>query len=441
MRPTHHPVSDLRGASRLTIDAIAGITGVVQAMHDAIAAGPVRIGGPLIAKAVNGTTGIVYASVRGVTRVVGAGIDLALRAFTPAVSALDSPPARESVLAILNGVLGDHLAATANPLAIEMRLRRDGRILNLSRAGLAAALPEATSRIVVLVHGLCMSDLGWQRNGHDHGAALARDLPATPVYLHYNSGLHISINGRAFAEQLEALVAHWPVPIEALYIVAHSMGGLVTRSAHHCALAAGLAWPGMLRKLVFLGTPHHGAPLERGGHWVDQIAATTRYTAPLALLGQVRSAGITDLRYAFLRDEDWQGHDRFARRGDLRRPMPLPKDVECYAIAARLGPRRAVSGALVGDGLVPVSSALGRHRDAQFTLGFPPSHQAVIEQASHLDLLNHPEVYAHLLAWLRTKRPSPRRPRRPREVKHVLSTVSDARRGGSTASGGGGSLA
>jgi len=139
--------------------------------------------------------------------------------------------------------------------------------------------------VLVLVHGLCRNDRCWQRDGHDHGAELARDLSYTTAYLNYNTGLHISTNGRAFAQMLEALVAAWPTPLKEVSIVGHSMGGLVARSAYHYGLAANHAWCRKLRKLVFLGTPHHGVPLERAGHHVDLFLEKTPYSAPLALPG------------------------------------------------------------------------------------------------------------------------------------------------------------
>ena len=133
----------------------------------------------------------------------------------------------------------------------------------------------------------------------------ARDLGFTPVYLHYNSGLHVSTNGRALAQQLERLVAQWPRPLERLVLLGHSMGGLLARSALYYGTQAGHRWPARLDDLVFLGTPHHGAPLERAGHWVDLVLGATPYAAPFARLGQVRSAGITDLRHGNLMDGDW----------------------------------------------------------------------------------------------------------------------------------------
>jgi hypothetical protein len=316
-----------------------------------------------------GITGFVYGSIRAVNAGARAVLDGALgRLEADAASALAHAEA-DTRIAILNGVLGDHLAATENPLAIPMRLRCVG---------------EPRARIVLLVHGLCMHDGQWRRNGHDHGEALARELGMTPVYLRYNSGRHVSENGRELAAQIEALLERWPVPDPELAILAHSMGGLVARSACHYGERAGHAWPARLSRLVFLGTPHHGAPLERGGSFIDLLLSMSPYTSPLARLGWLRSAGITDLRHGNLRDEDWQGQDRFARGGDRRAATPLPAHVQCHAIAAGR------------DALVPVASALGRHRDPARSLAFAESHRWVGEDLNHFDLLDRAEVYARV---------------------------------------------
>jgi pimeloyl-ACP methyl ester carboxylesterase len=249
--------ADLRGLSRLGIDAVVGVTDRVEAMHHTIAS-RAGIVGPGPGGRPSGVTGFVYRTVRGTTRLLGHGLDAVLAAAMPDTGV--STPEREALVAALNGVWGDHLAETGNPLAIPMSLRIDGRPYE-------AALRAPTGRLLVLVHGLAMNDLQWTRRGHDHGRALARELGFTPVYLHYNSGLHVSQNGREFASLLDRLVADWPVPVDELAIVGHSMGGLVARSA--CHLGAGRRWMRPLTKLVFLGTPHHGAPLERGGRLVD----------------------------------------------------------------------------------------------------------------------------------------------------------------------------
>jgi len=408
-RKTHVHLFDLVGLNRLATDVTAELTDLAEALHSNIAGSP-GIRGTPTQERTSSIAGLVYESVREVTRLVGGTTDVALAQLVPILNEKSSQE-REAVLAALNGMMGDYLAATGNPLAISMRLRRNGQPLTLEREALAAAIPPPRDKLLVLVHGLCMNDLQWKREGSDFGRALARDPGYTPVHLHYNSGLHTSTNGRAFAALIKALLEQWPEPLTEFVILAHSMGGLVSRSAYHYGMAAGQAWPKHLRKLVFLGTPHHGALLERGGNWVNVCLGLSPYTAPFARLGKLRSAGITDLRYGNLLDEDWQGFDRFEHTGDLRHPVPLPEGVRCYAVAANVGKK---AGDLFGDGMVAVSSALGRHEDPGLTLAFAPSQQWVGYGMNHWDLLSQPAVYEHIRPWMASPRKPSGRARRSR---------------------------
>ena len=398
---THRHLSDLRGATRLAADATLGLADLVEALHERFATLPGaaqdgRMSGIL------GISGLVYKSIRGVTRLVGGSLDALLGAvgqLTQALQPAGQPVSREreAVLAALNGVFGDHLAASANPLATAMSLRHEGRALTLDAASLHAALPAASGSLVLLIHGLCMNDLQWQRAGHDHGAMLARELGFTPVYLRYNSGRCVHSNGAELAQWLEQLLAAWPVPLQRVLLLGHSMGGLVARSALHHGAQAGQTWPARVDELVCLGTPHHGAPLERAGHGLDILLGAAPYAAPLARLARVRSAGITDLRHGNLLPP------RHAASGRLLPPasVPLPAHIKRYAIAAQLGDTaEMLKGRLLGDGLVPVASALGRHARPARTLAFAPERQAVLQGMNHLDLLNRPEVAAKLLGWL-----------------------------------------
>ncbi len=400
----HIRPADLKAAAQLAATATHGVIDLTETVHQSVrrrlglsaGASPERTGG---------LTGHIYEAVRGVTRLVGWGTDAALAAVLPLLgdpaSQPEASPQREAVLAAFNGVLGDRLQAMGNPLAQAMELRAGGVPLNLTTDALRVQLPSAGPHLLLLIHGLCMNDTQWCRNGHDHGAFLAPLLGATPVYLRYNSGLHTSVNGRELAQLLERLVAVWPVPLERITVIGHSMGGLLARSALHIGQQNGQRWPALLQDLVFLGTPHHGAPLERAGHGADALLASNPFTAPFARLGQIRSAGITDLRHGHVQDADWQGRDRFASGADHRQPLPLPEGVRCFAVAATLaGQRSRVAERLTGDGLVPLDSALGQHEDPALRLEVPRERQRTVFRTGHLDLLSSPVVAGQLKAWL-----------------------------------------
>ena len=399
----HVRPSDLRGAVQLLTQATLGISRMAEGVHQAVWRTLGAPGGEQPGTT-RGITGLVYRSINGVTQGVGSGLDLALSRLLPLLTATDTAPPdslqRDAMLAALNGVLGDHLAASHNPLATPMTLRYRGQPLDWQHPPARSAV---TGKVLLLIHGLCMFERQWQdtRTGHDHGTALAAALGYTPVYVRYNSGLHTSQNAQDLSTQLETLFTHWPAPLEDITVLAHSMGGLVVRGAVHLARQANQQWPGVLKNLVFLGTPHHGAPLERAGNWVDEVLASTPYTAPFAKLGHVRSAGITDLRYGHVLDADWRGHNRFHRQPDTRQPVPLPEGVACYAVAATLASKRsAVADRLVGDGLVPLHSALGQHDEPRRTLVFAKDAQHIAYRTSHLQLLSNPAVAQQLLHWL-----------------------------------------
>jgi hypothetical protein len=149
--------------------------------------------------------------------------------------------------------------------------------------------------------------------------------------------------------------------------------------------------------LVYLGTPHHGATAERIGTYVQRAISLSPYSAPIGSIGALRSAGITDLRHGNLVDADWDGHDRFDR-ADRRAAHALPEGIRCYAVAASKSPPDAPRPA--GDGLVPVASALGQHRQPERTLAFPPERQLLIHEANHWDVLDRIEVREQLRQWL-----------------------------------------
>ncbi len=398
-------ISDLRGVAQLATQATAGVTRIVEGVHRSVW-DTLGIPGGKVPGRTRGITGLVYGSVHGVTQLAGQGVDTVLAGLQFLLESTEdaeiATPRREAILAALNGVMGDRLVASGNPFATPMTLRYRGEALSWQAP---SPMPEASGKVLVLIHGLCVNDLQRRpRDGEDavdHGEALASALGYTPVYLRYNSGLHTSRNGRELSAHLERLIAHWPVPIEELTVVAYSMGGLLIRGACHYARQEALRWPGRLKNIVFLGTPHHGAPLERIGNWVDVILGSMPYTAPFARLGQLRSAGITDLRYGHVLDDDWHGHDRFRRRPDHRQVVPLPEGVACYTVAATTAARRGVlANHLIGDGLVPLNSALGQHHETRRDLGFGEESQWIAYRMNHMELLSRPEVTRQMVLWL-----------------------------------------
>lgn len=326
------------------------------------------------------------------------GLPAMLAQASAAAAGCPPQPRSDAALAALNGVLGDHLQRCGHPLAMRPQLRQRAAAVDLQAQG-----EPAPDQLLLLVHDLCQSDLGWQRDGHDHGQVLARALGAAAVYARYNSGLAIADNGLALARLIEPLVAGWPVPLRRLVLIGHGMGGLVARSACAQAQALGLRWPDRLRQMLFLGVPHQGLPRAGVGHWLHRVMAVSPPVAPYDGLSQLRSAGLADLREGRLLPGAWQPP---ARRGSAARgapaaplPVPLPAGVDCYAIAGTAG-GCGRAGSKRSDGLVTVASALGRHRLAARRLALDERHCWVGAGLRHLDLLSDPVVYRRMLGWL-----------------------------------------
>jgi hypothetical protein len=151
-KPFVHP-ADVRGFSRLAVDATLGLTDLVEEMHANIAHAPSMLG-PARSATAHGITGLVYRSIRSITHLMGGGIDAVLGQLMPLFGEPGSSPAREGMLAALNGVLGDYLAASNNPLMIPMRLRRDGQPLDLSAPSLARIIPQPRHNMLLLVRAV-----------------------------------------------------------------------------------------------------------------------------------------------------------------------------------------------------------------------------------------------------------------------------------------------
>jgi pimeloyl-ACP methyl ester carboxylesterase len=309
-------------------------------------------------------------------------------------------------LGALNGFYGNHLAERRNELALGMDIRRHGAGVPLTRGGIAAAFPDASPRMAVFVHGLCETDDSWrmlplrgERAGRrTYGERLQDELGYTPVYLRYNTGLRISANGRALAALLEDLVDGWPVEVEEVALVGHSMGGLVARSACHYGEADGRLWTNAVRHVFCLGTPHLGADLEKGANALGWGLARLPETRALANVVNSRSVGIKDLRYGSCVDEDWSDCDPDEFLEDRCQEVPFLPNAGYYFVGATLssGPL----GSLLGDLLVRMPSASGRGSGKGRHIPFEVDKGQELSGLTHFDLLNHPAVYEQMRAWI-----------------------------------------
>ncbi|AJR05269.1 permease [Photobacterium gaetbulicola] len=403
----HFYASDLRGIGQLVTQAAISTTRIAEGVHQSVWR-TMGVPGGSTPDRTRGLTGFVYKNIYKITELLGNGIDKVLEKKQPWLESFDEGKKetleRISVLSALNGVMGDRLVEQDNQFAIPMSFYYQQEPLSLDDLH-AGQIPQATSKVLLMIHGLCMNDRLWQGEHDgvevDHGLQLSASLGYTPVYLRYNTGLHTSQNGRQLSDLLEQFVKNWPAPIEELSIVAHSMGGLVARSAVYYGQEQAMTWPDTLKNLVFLGTPHHGAPLERIGNKLGIILSKTPYTAPFNLLSNLRSSGITDLRYGNVIDQDWQGVDRFHNKPDGRIGVPLPQGIDCFAIAATTATQRSVlAERLIGDGLVPLNSALGHHSVVEHHLMFAEPSQKIFYEMNHNQLLSDPQVTQQLEMWL-----------------------------------------
>ncbi|MGE2815207.1 esterase/lipase family protein [Mycobacterium heidelbergense] len=315
---------------------------------------------------------------------------------------VQSHPTVAGVVAALNGIYGDELTNRGNEFALTMQIRQRGKPVALDAAAVAAAFPEATGRIAVFVHGWCMTEMSWRRQPRDgemalpYGTRLRSDLGFTPVYLRYNTGLHISDNGKALAALIDELRALWPVPVEEIALIGHSMGGLVARSACHYGVEQSQRWPDAVRHVVCLGSPHLGADLEKGVNAASWVLARLPETRAVSSFLNARSSGTKDLRYGALLDEDWSECDPDEFLRDRCHEVPFLPGAVYHFVASSAGPRAV--GVVLGDRLVRPDSASGVGKSRQ--VPFDAAHGLTLTGLHHFDLLNHTAIYAKLHEWL-----------------------------------------
>ncbi|HWX75597.1 MAG TPA: alpha/beta hydrolase [Solirubrobacteraceae bacterium] len=373
------------GIARRAFHGAGATGGAAQLAHDELAQG-------------------VYQAIGAGAGLLGRAADVALELGGIGASArLSSTPGGSAVIGALNGLIGDRLERSHSALDQAASVRLGGEAVTLERDSLRASFPAASGWIVLFLHGLMGTEFYWQRGaagaGDTYGARLAEELGCSPVYVRYNTGRHISESGRSVAALLEELVRFWPVPVERIALIGHSMGGLVARSAGHYGARGGQRWARLVRHVITLGTPHSGAPLEQGAHVAAAALSSLPETRMLGSLLRRRSAGIRDLRHGSLVDEDWRGRDPDALRASACAEVPLLEGAtHCFVSATITRSPSHPVGRLLGDALVLVPSASGRGRTRR--VAFKAEHGHHVSPAHHLALLNHPEVYARLRAWL-----------------------------------------
>ncbi|MCW2801583.1 MAG: alpha/beta hydrolase, partial [Aeromicrobium sp.] len=321
------------------------------------------------------------------------------------------------IVAAVNGLIGDELRMLDDPQAITMAIRVEGEDVSATGWPLAEAFRSGTSHPVVFLHGLCENDESWSNSAERWGTTYAERIVAetdgTPVMVRYNTGLHISENGKHLDTLLQQLVASWPVPVTRITLVGHSMGGLVVRAATNHATASGQTWQYLVRDVVCLGTPHAGANLEKVAHLGSRLLRFWPESSPFSSILESRSAGIVDLRHGYITQDEWEGQDLTGQWGlDRIAAAPLPH-AEYHFVAATLGASQGHPlSSVLGDLLVHFSSATGVGKAGPIVDG---ARFEYLPSVHHFALLNHPRVGDWLVEWLnartRTMRALPAAPR------------------------------
>lgn len=376
---------EVRALGELASEALGGATARIEEMHEGIAERVFSSIGEVAAPVRLIHNGIAHGVHTGVRAALGTAVRTGARAISltrprEAPSIEQATVARVAIGA-LNGAFGDRLEHEHSPFAVQMTVRRGGEAVDLSSAdAVRDTFPDATARLAVFLHGLCETEESWSRGALKHvpyGPRLRVELGYTPVYIRYNSGRHISQNGRQLAQLLDELTSAWPAPPEEIALIGHSMGGLIARSA--CHQAADHAWVEKVRHVFMLSCPHLGATLERAAHAASAAFARLPETRSLATALNVRSSGVKDLRHGYLLDEDWLGHDPDELSRRMATELPLLECASHYFVSASISPN---------------PGGLARSRAQR--LGFPIDDYCHVGGVDHFQLTNHPAVYEQI---------------------------------------------
>ncbi|NJN48228.1 MAG: alpha/beta hydrolase [Candidatus Competibacteraceae bacterium] len=312
-------------------------------------------------------------------------------------------------ISVLNGMVGDYLQERQNGLAINMAYYQHNRPLLITADNLRQTFSNPTPKLCLLIHGLGCNEGVWafaDKIHHDptcsYGTLLQQDLGYTPFYLRYNTGLSVAENGKQLSRLLDELLTCYPVSVDEISLIGHSMGGLVLRSACHYAIHHQYDWVKQVRRAFYLGTPHDGADLEKVGHVTTAVLAEVPnpITQLIGRILNLRSRGVKDLRFGNLVDEDWD--DDFPDKSSSHRPKAVPwlAHAHHYLIVGTVtGDPRHPASRLLGDTLVRVPPARRASRNDSENANQPAVNITVFPGVHHLGLAHDNGVYQQIKQW------------------------------------------
>jgi pimeloyl-ACP methyl ester carboxylesterase len=349
-------------------------------------------------------TGRIYGTIRSAGSVVRTSLRVGATAIgrQRPIRPLWESPVGAGIQAAVNALWGDELERRTSPMHVDLGIRdADGASVASDATSLALAFPTPTNRLVVLLHGLGMTEHCWSGGMDDSGKAIG--LPGalgadafTPVLLRYNTGRRVSDNGVALASLLEEVIANWPVAVAEIVLIGHSMGGLVARSSLHIGTSHNHQWTRKVRHIVGLGTPHFGSPIEKGAHLASQLLGKTTVSRPLGEFVDGRSAGIKDMRHGTIHDVDSREQSTDPSGSYVVEVPPIDGVQLHHAAGVVTGEISHPFGFLVGDLVVRVNSAIGIGSNGHVEA----ANVRLFGGLSHLGMLLDPDVHSQIREWL-----------------------------------------
>ena len=311
---------------------------------------------------------------------------------------------------IINGLHGDEMEKKGHPALVKMSVRFKSRDIPPGKIKDFIDLKKHGGKLILFLHGLMNDETIWQSEKKDTlkrlGTFIESQNKANVLYIRYNTGRHISENGRNLSCLLELIEDLYENDIVEINIIAHSMGGLVTRSAGHYATVLNHNWIKKLKKVFLIGVPNDGSYLARTAYMAQYFLRKLDPTKhdEYARLFDIRSNGIKDLSFGFMVDEDWMD-PLFEKQKSRKATKIYPlTGVDYYLIAATVADQNQKNKffTFFGDGLVEKESALSNlFKENVVDSGY--IHFGYFPEENHLTLLESEKVQEYLLKGLEWK--------------------------------------